>query len=150
MTKLVLGGGGIGVPDHEVPRNATQILSEATPEQARWVLARLTKDTDQEAAWVVGLHRSTVSKWANKGDLDLAVQLLLADAVQGAKAIIEINAANAAKVVVDLLATRDPRVRLAAAENVLDRAGVVKTTRQELSGRDGEPLRVVITWDELA
>ena len=136
------------MPNHQIPPNATQILSEATPEQERWVLARLTTSTDKEAARVVGVHRSTVGKWVNKANLDLAVKLLLADAVQGAKTIIEGAVARAAQELVDLLNVRDPRVRLAAAENILDRAGVVKTTRQELTGKDGESLvvRYVNDW----
>lgn len=60
------------------------ILGNATTEQIEWVSARMWCKTDKEASAKVGVHHKTpYTKWENKADLDLAVDLLRRDAALG-------------------------------------------------------------------
>lgn len=105
----------------EAPRNANQILADATPEQVRWVVARLSAKSDQAAAKKAGVHPSTVSKWSNKADLDRAVSLLLADVAEATVLILKQAAPEAARALVTSLG--DAKERVKAATAILDRAG---------------------------
>jgi len=115
--------------DQQMPTNANEILAQATPEQARWVAARLTARSDKEAAKRAGVHPSTVSKWPNKGDLDQAVRQLLSQQTVAAAFILSQAAARAARVLTDSL--NDKRQRVQAANSILDRQGV--TGEQKIS-----------------
>ena len=127
--------------DQQKPQDATEILSQATPDQVRWVLARLHTKTDHEAAEEVGVHRSTVSKWDNKAELDIAVNILLREPIKAAVEILGNASAEAAQVIVDTLRVkRDNRLRLNAASDILDRVGVKGAQRHELTGAEGGPI----------
>jgi hypothetical protein len=120
--------------DQEMPRNANEILATATPEQVRWVIARLSAKSDQEAAKAVKVHPTTVCKWPNKSDLDRAVNLLLQD-VAGATALILRQAApEAARALRESL--RDPKMRVSAATAVLDRTGFAARQQHEVDISD--------------
>jgi len=107
--------------DQAEQRTAKQILSSATPEQVRWVLARLAAKTDQAAAQQVGVHPVTVCKWSNKADLDEAVTLLLTEDAQAARLVLNKAARQAAVTLVDELGGKQ---KLQAANSILDRVGV--------------------------
>lgn len=107
--------------DQEVSRNANEILADASPEQVKWVLARLVCRTDQEAATEIGFHPSTVSRWPNKSELDRAVSLLLREPVSAALTVLQEAAISAASVLVDALTDKD---KLRAADSILDRVGL--------------------------
>lgn len=97
------------------------ILSKASPLQTQWVTFRLTSKTDNEAAKKLRIPLSTVSRWENKAELSEAVSLLLADGAQAAATILSGHAAEAAKVVLDLMNNKKVKaeVRLRAAQTVL-------------------------------
>ena len=82
--------------------NVNHIPENATPEQIKWVLARLLSKTDKDAANAIGIHQSTVSRWENKAELDKAVIALLADKAEGARAIIGDSVIDAAQEKVDV------------------------------------------------
>lgn len=105
----------------ETSRNANEILAQATPEQVRWVTARLTAKSDHEAAKAVGVHPSTVSKWPNKADLDAAVRALLTQTAAAAVLILSQAAPQAAQV---LVANLKGKQAVPAANSILDRCGV--------------------------
>lgn len=117
---------------------ARDILEAATPEQVRWVLARLDVTTDMEASRRAGIHPNTPYKWENKGDLDRAVALLLADAAEHAAAILRDAAPDAAQALA--AAVKDKRQRVQAATAILDRVGVSATQKHEVSAPGGRPL----------
>lgn len=117
--------------DQQVPTTANDILGRATPDQVRWVVARLSSKTDHEAARIAGVHPSTVSKWENKGDLDRAVNLLLQEPITAARSILERAAVDAAQVLVDSLTMKGRQ--LVAANSVLDRVGVTGTNHIDVT-----------------
>ena len=125
------------------PRNANKTLANATPEQARWVLARLTCTTDRAAARKVGIHPSTVSKWPNKPQLDRAVCDLLQTPVAAILEILQQHGMEAAQVLADELKHKN---RLAAANSILDR--ILGRAAQPITGEGGGPLTVIIERGE--
>lgn len=101
-------------------------LKEATPEQIKWVFARLSSKTDKEAAKRVGVNNTSVSKWANKAQLDEIVRMLLIDPLVAAAETLRLAAPDAAAVLVGELRGKQKR---AAANDVLDRAGIARLTK---------------------
>jgi hypothetical protein len=112
-------------------RNTNEILAGASPEQVKWVLARLVCRTDQEAAQEIGFHPSTVSKWPNKAELDRAVGLLLREPVSAALTVLQEAAIEAAHVLVDSLRRKD---KIRAADSILDRVGLRGPQEHKHSG----------------
>jgi len=130
--------------DQETPRITNDIPEATTPEQAKWVLWRLVTKTDQEAAKKIGVHPSTVSKWENKAELDAAVLRLLASPTEAVLAILHDAAIEATRVKVEGLKSRSENVRQRAATEILDRNIGKPTQRQEITGADGEPFKIVL------
>jgi len=106
----------------------------------RWVVARLGTTTDQDAARDAGIHRTTVSKWENKPQLDEAVRALLLDAAESARQILLTSAPEAARALSDSLKDRHQRVQ--AANSILDRVGVAGESKVEVGGK----VEVVLTF----
>ena len=113
--------------DQQLPGNTSGMMADFTPEQRRWVLFRLIAHSDKEAAKLAGVHPTTVSKWAEKADMDRVVARLQAAPIQGALEVLQATAIDAAQTLHILLGNKDPKVRLAAAEGILDRVGLGKT-----------------------
>lgn len=130
--------------------NINKLLENATPEQVKWVLARLVTKTDGEAAKEIGMHPSTVSRWPNKTKLDKAVMLYLRQPIDAALGILREAAVDAAVVKVGGLKSKKDTIRQSAATEILDRnIGKPKQT-QEITGAKGGPVEFVgLTDDEL-
>jgi mannose/fructose/N-acetylgalactosamine-specific phosphotransferase system component IIB len=115
-------------------RSINQLLENATPEQVKWVLARLVQKTDALAAKEIGMHPSTVCRWPNKADLDKAVMLYLRQPIDAALSILQEAAVDAAVVKVGGLKSKKDTIRQSAATEILDRnIGKPKQT-QEVEG----------------
>ncbi len=115
-----------------IPKTAKQILATATPEQVRWVFRRILNKTDMQAAKEAGVHYSTVSKWPNKADLDIAVNLLLQDPIDAAIAMLREAVPEAAEVLITEVRMKG-RHKMLAAEQVLDRMGVSAVHKVDLT-----------------
>lgn len=102
--------------------DANEILAKATPEQVKWVLARLTCDTDYAAAKSVGVHPTTVSRWKNKPDLERAIKIFLGRPIETVTTILNSAAIDAAATKVGGLKSTDERVKQSVATEILDRA----------------------------
>jgi hypothetical protein len=100
-------------------------------------MARLVARTDKEAAKRVGVHPTTVSRWDNKADLDLAVNLLLKEPREAALAILTEAVIDAATIKVEGLAKGGKQQ---AATEILDRVLGRPMQRQELTGKGGAPI----------
>jgi hypothetical protein len=101
--------------------NVNELSTEWTPEQRKWVIARLKLTTDAAAARVAGVHPATVCRWPNKAELDAKVKELLNHPLEQAMTILTDAVPDAARVKVDGLKSRDERIRQAAASEILDR-----------------------------
>lgn len=111
--------------------------------------------TDGEAAEIVGIDPTTISKWRHnlpgwaEAEAD-AERRYLAAARRRLKGIV----GRAIDTVADVMDgttededgnvrfKADPQHRLAAAKTILDRAGVVETKGVELTGASGGPVRI--------
>ena len=129
--------------NQDSPRDANKMPADATPEQVRWVLARLTCTTDQAAAKKAGVHPSTVSKWPNKPQLDRAVCDLLQAPIAAVLEILQQHGIEAGQVLADELKHKN---RLAAANSILDR--ILGRAAQPITGEGGGPLTVIIERGE--
>ena len=68
--------------------NVNELPTEWTPEQRKWVIARLKLTTDAAAARVAGVHPATVCRWSNKDELDAKVKELLDHPLEQAMTIL--------------------------------------------------------------
>jgi len=125
--------------------NTNGSLNGFTLEQRKWMIARLLTTSDAAAARAVGVHPSTVCKWAEKPEIDKAIADLLEDPKSQAAAILLDALAEAARVKVGGLRSRREQVRQATAEQIMDRVLGKATQKQEVSGPDGAgiPIRVI-------
>lgn len=112
-----------------------ELLADATIPQVQWVLERVTRKTDAEAAKAIGYRRETVYRWPNKAKLEQAVRLLQLDSVRAALAILSQATPEAAQTMVDLLKSR--RHRLQAAKEILDRGGIPAESRHSVEAQVG-------------
>jgi len=93
--------------------------------------------TVTEAAAVAGVHRSTASTWLNDPSHPLAIAWTKAsdEAVDHARRNLRRNTDRAVSALVGVLTSKDSKGSevVAAAREILGRAGVSETTRQELA-----------------
>jgi hypothetical protein len=106
--------------------DAADLLNRISPEQLRFVAARVRHNTDKAAAEAVGLHPSTVYKWDCKSDLDRLVNMMLREPLKTAVARLETMAGDAVDALADLLQSEDEKIRLDAAKTYFNLVGVGK------------------------
>lgn len=126
--------------ENSTSERLTEIMAQLTHNQVRFVVAMLESTNKKEAAEAIGIQPDTTYRWPSV--VDEAVELMRLNVAQGAKEMITKNVAKAALVKVAGLDDEDPRVRQAAATEVLDRALGKPTQKTEVTGADGEPLKV--------
>lgn len=111
---------------------AKELLKDATPEQIRWVVARLSAKTDAAAAKKAGVHPSSVSRWENKIVLDQAVLEMLMEPAAAAMEILQVAVVEAAQIKVDGLSSKSAIMKQNVASEILDR--VTGKAIQPISG----------------
>jgi hypothetical protein len=109
--------------------------------QRRFVIAMLESKTKREAAESIGVQPNTAYKW--NGETDVAIELARADLQSAALAILHVANSKAAAVKVAGLDSGNESIRQGAASEILDRNLGKATQRQEITGKDGEPVGVV-------
>ena len=117
-----------------------ELLAEATPEQRKWVMARLWTTTDREAAEKVGLHRNTPGRWPNKDELDRAILLMLEEPMEQARRMLEAALVEATQVKIGGLKSRNEQMRQEVASEIIDRVKGAVAQRIEHTGADGGPI----------
>jgi len=129
-----------------------QLLKGLSPEQLDWVQARLVCQTNADACRKAQVVEGTYYRWKREGvPLDEIVNLAKSDSVLLAAERLRRLTSKAVTVLDEEMDNR--RSRLDAAKEVLDRAGLPKTSKQEVSGKDGAPLftdgsiRVIVHGD---
>lgn len=127
----------------EMPTNINDLLRDASPEQRKWVAARLLVTSDAAAARDVHVDPTTVCRWSNKAQLDAAVELLLVNVQEAAKLHLQNAGTEAARVKVDGLKSRKENIRQDVATEILDR--LIGKAAQPITGPEGGALIVNIT-----
>jgi len=127
--------------------DAKKFLSTVTPEQRKWVIERLQLTSDAAAARAVGVHPSTVCKWPNKAQLDLAVQELLKDPQQHALEILTHAVVDAARAKAEgIRVTKKDGTKTwhqGVATEILNRILGAPVQRSELSGPEGKAIELI-------
>jgi len=132
------------IPDdgHE---QLSDILRTLTPEQLKFVAARMYQRSDAAAARECDLPSSTVYGWDNKPDVDRAVQLAQLDGVHVAQERLRRLMDKAVDVLEGEMNGKSRNAkRLEAAIEVLDRVMGKATQRNEISGADGGPVSLAV------
>ena len=128
---------------------AQELLKGATPEQRKWVMARIAATSDLAAARIIGMDRHTVARWSNKSKLDQAVAALLAEPQSAALAIIQEAVTEAARLKVAGLKSRKEPIAQAAATEILDRVLGKALQQTQVSGPGGGALPVEVIVKKL-
>lgn len=129
--------------DHERKGRLQEILATLTPEQIRFLVARLDAVTDIDAARRAGLTEQSPYKWRNQGvAIDEALNLLAVDGLIMAAHLRRRNLARAMQVKVDGLDARDQRLRQAVATEIIEWELGKAVQKQEVTGKDGAPVEI--------
>lgn len=128
----------------------SELLSQLTPNQLRFVVARQDYTTDKDTAEAIGISPDTVYRW--NGVVKEAIQLMAEDIVSTAAAIRKRNLAKAMMVKVAALDDPDVNVRQKAATEIIEGEMGRPTQRaqHEHTGADGGAIEVTLSADMLA
>jgi len=108
--------------------------------QRRFAVAMLDSKSKKEAAEAIDLKPNTVYGW--NGEVDAVVAMMQEQQREAVLEILENEAVKAAMVKVAGLDSLDEIRRQDAATEILDRVLGKPTQRNEVTGKDGEPLTV--------
>lgn len=117
-----------------------KLWSSLLPNQKRFAIAALEFPTKKEAAESIGIDPNTVYKWGDQ--IDVVVDFMRDHAALAALGIIQANATKAAMIKARGLDSKDEKLRQGVATEILDRNLGKPTQRQEVTGTDGEPIRI--------
>jgi hypothetical protein len=127
-------------PQKSISDELTQILSALTVDQVRYVVARMDYPTKGEAAAAIGLKRDTVYRWPD--EVERAVELMAADALESARAIRRRNVIKAMAVKVKGLDSSDEKIRQSAATELIE--WELGKAAQPITGKDGGAVEYVV------
>lgn len=125
------------------------LLKTLTPTQLDFVQARLSLQSDSEAAKAINVHPSTVSKWPNLEDVRMCITLAKMDGILLGQEKLRRLIPKAIDALEDEIeARRGSRKRLDAIVEVLNRTIGKPTDKQEVSGPGGgaQNVRVIVEW----
>lgn len=130
-------------------RELGEILRTLSPQQLRFVAARMYEPTDAAGARVAKLSSSTVYGWDNKADVDRAVQLAQMDGVHVAQERLRRLMDKAIDVLADEMDGKSRNAkRLEAAIEVLDRVmGKAVQHVDQRTENDGD-VRIHVVYDK--
>lgn len=114
-----------------------------------YVIARSKVVSDSKALKESGIASSTFYGWdeARREHLNEIASRFKRETATRVLMIMQDNAERAAKTVTNLMDSRNENIKLKASQEVLDRS-VGKTSQTfELSGKDGDPLKIVYVND---
>src|SRR4051812_47755061 len=97
-------------------------MAELTAKQHKAIAALMSSSTIAKAAAVVGVNERTIYTWLEDADFDAAYRVARVEAVQQAIALLQKGSSTAVGVLLNLLSTGTPTVKLGAARTVLEMA----------------------------
>jgi phage terminase small subunit len=129
--------------DNCTSEQLSEILDELTHNQLRFVVAMMESANKKEAAAAIGLTPSTVYRWP--ASVDTAIELMRISMVDSAREMLVKSVTKAALVKVAGLNDDNPKVRHAAASEVLDRVLGKPTQPQDI--KTGGTQEIVVRYD---
>lgn len=120
------------------------LWNELTPLQRRFVVSMQEYPTKKEAAASLGISPSTVYNWGQNSGVDEACDFMSNNIALATLGILQANATKAAMVKAAGLDSDNEKIRQDVASEVLDRNLGKPTQRQELTGKDGEQIGVMV------
>lgn len=124
------------------------LLDELTPNQLKFIQARLFSKTDKEAAEKIGLIGRTVSEWKREGaPIDEIIRLYNKDATEIAIERFRESADEAAMMIIRLMRTSNSEMmQFSTAKEVLDRSIGKPVQRNENANQNEFIVRHVNDW----
>ena len=116
-------------------------LAALSTTERKWLSARILTGSVKEAAKAAGIHPSTCYTWARWDEIRALIGEMEADAVGSAFHLLQEIAPEAVKAL--RAALKDRAHRVAAANSILDRAGLPKEHAVDITS-DGEAIRAVV------
>jgi hypothetical protein len=89
--------------------------------QQKFAAARLSVNSDADAARQAGVPISTARQWRSKADVDKVIRMMTQDAMTTAMAMLTANLNKALMVLVEGLDSQDARLRHDTASQIVDR-----------------------------
>lgn len=128
-----------------------EVLNKLTPEQIRFVIARVDTTTDKEAAQAVGIRPNQISKWKRSQPIDEAVHLMIYDGLTTALHIRRRSLAKAMAIKAEGLDSRDEKLRQSVATEIVEweLGKATQNVRQDVTS-GGHPIKgyAVISPDD--
>lgn len=124
-------------------------LNSLDEREFAYVIARSKLNSDNKALKDSGISSSTFYGWeqSKREKLNELAQRFKRETGMRVLMIMQDNAEKAATTVTELMKSRNESIKLKASQEVLDRS-VGKTSQPlELSGKDGDPLKIVYVND---
>jgi hypothetical protein len=124
------------------------VLGQLSPEQIRYAIARRESRSITDACAAIGMSRAAFYKWPEdeRAMIDEAVRLMALDGLVTAMHLRRRALAEAMAVKVAGLRSKDERVRQATATELIEWELGKATQRNEVTGAEGGPVRLV--WDD--
>ena len=108
----------------DIPGDVKGVMEQLSDTQQQYIMARMQTSTKDAAARVVGMAPSSIYNWKNRDLIERIVAHLQLRPILAAQTIIQNSLPEAAQTTVDMLASQDEKVALAAAGDLLDRGGL--------------------------
>lgn len=133
------------VPEKSISEQFAGLWSVLGHNQRRFVIAMLESKTKKEAAESIGVKPDTVYHW--NGMVDEAVALARADIQSAAVGILAAAGSKAAAIKTAGLDSDTEKIRQDVASEILDRNLGKPKQRQEITGADGQAVKVDATFE---
>lgn len=117
-----------------------KIWNELNPLQRRFVVAMQQYPTMKDASEAIGISPNTAYNWPST--VKDAAEFMSNNIALATMGIVQANATKAAMIKAAGLDSSNEKIRQDSATEVLDRVLGKATQRNEVTGKDGEPLRV--------
>lgn len=126
----------------DIDNSFSDIWNQLTPSQRRFVVAMQEHPTKKEASAAVDISPNTAYNWPPI--VDIACDFMANNIALATLGILQANAGKAAMVKAKGLDSSDEKIAQSAATEIIDRNLGKPTQRNEVTGKDGEQLGVMV------
>jgi len=133
--------------EKSISEQLSDILSQLSKDQLRFVVAVQEYASKKEAAEAIGLRPDTVYRW--NGDIDEAIKLLALDMTETARQIMKKNLSKAVMVKMTGLDSDDEKLRQSVATEVIEWGIGKAVQKQEVDVKNGHILITTLSDQSL-